>query len=280
MQKTILFNKRNCLTYEAIEKYNRNELSDTELKLLLKHTENCLLCSDAISGLDSNNNYKENISILKENILSKTKIYTDTNYKNRKTKYRYLIISAAATVAIILGLQIFTPKNTNDNFTENTEWLQLENIKQSKTIPLPKNVSEYKKFNSSKIISTNTLGLKKLSKHTFSNNETDFSEQVYNFTDEMPEFPGGIIELDKQITNGIRIAEKQNKVNACGTVLVKFIITESGEIADTKVLNSHNRKLNNIAIDLINKLPTWKPGRQSGRLVKVAYTLPIKFENC
>ena len=277
MQKTILFNKRNCLSYEAIEKYNRNELSDTELKLLLKHTENCLLCSDAISGFNSSNTSKENISILKENI---SKRISRENNKSNKNKYRYLIISAAATVAIIIGLQIFTPKNTNDNFTENTEWLQLEDIKQSKTIPLPKNVSEHKKFNSSKIISTNTLGLKKLSKHTFSNNETDFSEQVYNFTDEMPEFPGGIIELDKQITNGIRIAEKQNKVNACGTVLVKFIITESGEIADTKILNSHNRKLNNIAVDLINKLPSWKPGRQSGRLVKVAYTLPIKFENC
>ncbi|MEA3443319.1 MAG: energy transducer TonB [Bacteroidota bacterium] len=277
MKKTILFNNRACLTLEAIKKYGQNLLTRNEKKLVLQHLESCELCSDAIDGLVPSTNSEKNISSLRDAIAYKTGKH---KIVSPQRKNRYLTISIAASVAIIVGLFFLLSKSTRNNIAEKNGWSKPG--KSSTIITPPKPItSTLEKQDSEFHISTEKhKSSKKLTQNPALVSSDDFSGQVFSFTDEMPEFPGGIAALDQYMKNSIREAEEKEKVNSCGLVYVNFVVNESGRIAQTKIVNGHNRKLDKIARKIIEGLPAWKPGKQSGQLVKVTYTLPVRFENC
>lgn len=102
-------------------------------------------------------------------------------------------------------------------------------------------------------------------------------KEVFVVVEEMPEFPGGSNALRGFIAKGIRYpAEAQaNKVQ--GKVFVTFVVSASGKVEDAKVVKSVNPLLDAEALRIVNMMPDWKPARQRGQAVSVAYTVPIEF---
>jgi len=102
--------------------------------------------------------------------------------------------------------------------------------------------------------------------------EKSVPEEVFMVVEEMPEYPGGIDALSKFISENIPYAQGKGKV------YVQFIVNKDGSISNVKVLRSNSETMSKKAIEVIQKMPHWKPGKQRGVPVKVAYTIPIEFQ--
>jgi protein TonB len=56
-------------------------------------------------------------------------------------------------------------------------------------------------------------------------------------------------------------------------IVVTFVVNEDGKLSDFKVLKG--KEMEKEVLRVMRKMPTWKPGRQNGKPVKIWYTLPI-----
>ena len=69
---------------------------------------------------------------------------------------------------------------------------------------------------------------------------------------------------------------KENGIT--GTVYVQFVVDQNGEVVDvTVVRGAASKDLDQEATRVIKALPKWTPGKQTGKPVRVQFTLPIKF---
>ena len=95
--------------------------------------------------------------------------------------------------------------------------------------------------------------------------------------EEMPEFPGGQAAMLKFIGKHLRYPSSAQAKGISGIVYVTFVISPGGEVTKVEVMKGIDTACDQEAARVISKMPTWKPGRQSGRNVPVRYSLPIRF---
>ncbi len=84
--------------------------------------------------------------------------------------------------------------------------------------------------------------------------------------------------MRKYLANAIKypIIAQENGIQ--GKVYVSFVIDEAGNIASVDLLRGVDISLDNEALRVVQTLPKWKPGKQSGKPVKVRFSVPIHFE--
>lgn len=107
--------------------------------------------------------------------------------------------------------------------------------------------------------------------------KTDDDEVIFQVVEEMPSFPGGRSALNRYLSSNLNYPEAAINADIQGTVYIGFIVDEYGALRDISVLKSVNILLDNEAIRVVEAMPTWEPGRQRGKNVRVKYTLPITF---
>jgi protein TonB len=95
--------------------------------------------------------------------------------------------------------------------------------------------------------------------------------------EEMPEFPGGDKGLNEYLGSHIVYPEEAKAVDAEGKVYVRFVVERNGSVDEVQIARSVHRSLDKEAKRVIESLPTWKPGKQNGRPVRVLFTIPINF---
>lgn len=260
-----LFLAGGCVSEETFSKAVNDLLSEQEWGLITNHVRECSFCSDALDGLLQAENFDESTDEIRTSISEKA------NSHQFVTSRRSLFysLSAAASVIIFLGLYLLVQINDNSNLISSNS----TNFER----PVPQvdgdnilNTGHSEEINSKlKIFQPG------------SSEETDlFENRIFNFTEEMPEFPGGIVELDEFIRKEVKEAEIKYGVRACGQILVGFLINSKGEVENPVILKGASKELNRIAVSIIEKLPEWKPGYQSGEAVNVAYALPVRFDRC
>lgn len=96
--------------------------------------------------------------------------------------------------------------------------------------------------------------------------------------EDMPEFKGGEKALLKYIAEHVVYPEIAKENDIQGTVYVKFVVNEKGKVTNVGLLRGVDPLLDKEAIKVIESLPDWKPGKQSGKNVKVSMQVPIKFQ--
>lgn len=101
--------------------------------------------------------------------------------------------------------------------------------------------------------------------------------QVYTVVEQMPEFQGGVKGLQEFLVSNIKYPEDATKRGIQGKVYVSFIVAADGSVRNAKILKGVNEQLDLEAMRVINAMPKWKPGKQSGKEVAVQFTLPIFF---
>jgi TonB family protein len=106
----------------------------------------------------------------------------------------------------------------------------------------------------------------------------DSSEIAYFAYREQPEFQGGLTAMFQFIADNIVYPESARFKNIEGTVYVGFVVNKMGEIVDVKIKRSVNKLLDKEALRVVKSMPKWKAGKLDGDLVRVAYTLPVKFK--
>jgi protein TonB len=101
---------------------------------------------------------------------------------------------------------------------------------------------------------------------------------VYNVCEVMPEYPDGEAALRTDIINSVKYPEDAKKKGIQGKVYVSFVIDENGKIKDAKIARGVDPLLDKEALRVVGELnKTWTPGKDKGKVVKVAYTIPIQF---
>ena len=133
--------------------------------------------------------------------------------------------------------------------------------------------------------------------------EKSSTDPVFTVVEEQPEFPQGIPAMYKFLGENIKYPKIARQAGGQGTVYVGFIVETDGAITNVNIkrdapviirdtitlLESNGVKGNKIvertdyslgkeAMRVISAMPKWKPGKQDGKAVRVAYTLPIKFK--
>jgi periplasmic protein TonB len=108
-------------------------------------------------------------------------------------------------------------------------------------------------------------------------NSNENQEKVYEKVEQLPEFPGGQIELQKFLATSIKYPEAAIKNKIQGKVFVNFVVGKDGVVKEAKIARGVDPLLDAEALRVVNSFPKWKPGMEKGEKVAVVFTIPIKF---
>jgi protein TonB len=102
-------------------------------------------------------------------------------------------------------------------------------------------------------------------------------EIVFTVVEEPPQFMGGQDSLNRFIKYHLKYPAAARKTQIKGVVHLKFIVEADGHITNTEIIRGLGFGCDEEALRVVNKFPKWKPGRQSGKNLRVQYFLPIRF---
>lgn len=96
--------------------------------------------------------------------------------------------------------------------------------------------------------------------------------------DSEPEYPGGINGLMSFLAQNLVYPESAMESNIQGKVVLKFVVTKDGNVANVEVVRSVDPALDAEALRVISLLKGFTPGVYEGKKVNVWYTLPVNFK--
>ena len=104
--------------------------------------------------------------------------------------------------------------------------------------------------------------------------------EIFTVVEQMPEFPGGAMEMMKFIQKNIHYPEMAKEANIQGKCFVKFVVETDGSISNVEVLKGvpGGPACDQEAIRVIKAMPKWNIGKQNGRPVRVYFNVPIIFK--
>ena len=102
-------------------------------------------------------------------------------------------------------------------------------------------------------------------------------DPVFIVVEQIPEFKGGDKAMIKYLSENIKYPEAARQDSASGTVYISFIIEKNGEVSSPTLIRSPHPALGAEAIRVVENMPAWNPGKQRGQVVRVQFTMPIKF---
>ena len=104
--------------------------------------------------------------------------------------------------------------------------------------------------------------------------------EIFTVVEEMPEFPGGAMEMMKYIQKNIQYPQMAKEAGLSGKCFLKFVVNGSGNITDVTVLKGVPGcgECDREAIRVVKSMPKWKPAKMTGRSVKCYFNLPFSFK--
>jgi protein TonB len=106
----------------------------------------------------------------------------------------------------------------------------------------------------------------------------DSSTIIFTSVGKMPDYPGGIEKLLRDIARKTEYPREAAENGIQGTVTIRIVINAKGKITQPTIIRGADPLLNNEALRVIGKLSDFTPGEQNGRKVSVQMSIPIKFE--
>lgn len=100
---------------------------------------------------------------------------------------------------------------------------------------------------------------------------------VFSVVEQNAEFPGGTGEMYNFLGANLTYPAEAAAKKVEGKVFLSFVVGESGEIRNPKILKGLGYGIDEEAIRVVMSMPRWSPGRQSGKAVAMTYNLPIQF---
>jgi periplasmic protein TonB len=97
-------------------------------------------------------------------------------------------------------------------------------------------------------------------------------EEVFVIVEDMPSFVGGNPALNAYLAKAT-VGSKEK-----GSAIVQFTVMPNGSLSNIKVVNAPSVSLGEKAIEIIQSMPKWNPGKQRGKAVKVDVSLNIDFQ--
>lgn len=102
-------------------------------------------------------------------------------------------------------------------------------------------------------------------------------DEPFLTVEQQPQFPGGTEALRSYLSNNLRYPRAAASTGVSGRVFVSFVVNTDGSLTDVQIVKGIGFGCDEEAVRVIQKMPHWRPGKQSGRPVRVKYNLPIVF---
>ena len=111
----------------------------------------------------------------------------------------------------------------------------------------------------------------------YRNPDAPVTGEVYEVSDKMPEFPGGMTGLMQHLSKNIRYPAEAHTNNIQGRVVVSVIINTEGKVTNAQIVQGVAPSLDAEALRVTGTMPDWIPGTKDGKPVNVKYTFPVVF---
>lgn len=109
--------------------------------------------------------------------------------------------------------------------------------------------------------------------------ENIVEEEIFVTAEEMPTFQGGDLgKFRNWVMANVKYPQIALENGIQGNVVVKFVVEKDGKLSNIQVLQSPDKTLADAAVQVLQKSPKWKPGKQRNKPVRVTYTLPVSFQ--
>ena len=102
-------------------------------------------------------------------------------------------------------------------------------------------------------------------------------EIIHKIVEQMPEFPGGMAELNAYIKKRLQYPQLAAENGIQGTTVVQFAVMKDGSVDRVTVFASSHPLLDKEAMRVVKTLPKWIPGKINGKGVNSYYIIPIVF---
>lgn len=107
--------------------------------------------------------------------------------------------------------------------------------------------------------------------------DTAYTETTFTFIEEVAEFPGGKDAMFKFITLNFNFPSKAQQQGIDGKVSVEFFINEDGSVEQIKVIEGNGSGYDDELIEVLEKMPPWKPANQAGHIIRSKQFISIQF---
>jgi TonB family protein len=101
---------------------------------------------------------------------------------------------------------------------------------------------------------------------------------IYTIVEQQPAYPDGMKAMFDWIQSTMKYPEEALKAGVEGTVYIGFVIEKDGSMTNITVKRGIGSGCDEEAMRILKTTPNWKPGMHRGKIVRVAYTVPIKFK--
>ena len=109
--------------------------------------------------------------------------------------------------------------------------------------------------------------------------ENIVEEEIFVTAEEMPTFQGGdLSKFRNWVMQNVKYPQIALENGIQGNVVVKFVVEKDGKLSNIQVLQTPDKTLADAAVQVLQKSPKWKPGKQRNKPVRVTYTLPVSFK--
>jgi TonB family protein len=103
------------------------------------------------------------------------------------------------------------------------------------------------------------------------------NEPIFTAVEQTPSFPGGLKAFGEYLAKNIRYPAESRKQGVQGRVIISFVVEKDGSLTGAYIARGVDEYINKEALRVLNLSPKWTPGTQNGKLVRVAYSVPIAF---
>ena len=109
--------------------------------------------------------------------------------------------------------------------------------------------------------------------------EEDTGEgEIFFIVEDMPTFQGKDVNAFRDwVAKHIKYPEIAAENGISGRVFVRFVVEPTGVVDNVQVVRGVDPALDAEAVRVVKSSPKWSPGKQRGKPVRVAYTIPIVF---
>jgi TonB family protein len=194
-----------------------------------------------------------------------------------RLKYTYVLPLAVTTVAAFARpeiskqfKEISSAKISHFAFTTGTN--EVKNAPETEISLLQESIPE---MESAKNASSGPANASLAGNRSISN--AGPPDSVYVTVEAMPEFPGGDIALLKWVSENIRYPENAARNGIQGRVSCTFTVEKDGSVSDVQVVNPVDPELDAEAVRVLQLLSKFTPGRDKGEIVRVKYSVPVRF---
>ena len=112
----------------------------------------------------------------------------------------------------------------------------------------------------------------------FFGHKQEVVEEIINAVENMPEYPGGFDAMFDFINANLVYPQEAIDAGIEGRVFVGFVVEKDGSVSSIKLLRGIGYGCDEAAMDVVRKMPKWKPATQRGKPVRVQYQIPLNFK--